>query len=189
MVNRAALANISNIEIKNGKHAKNAGKRVVNNKDNFVEQVGNQFEYIDIYDDADEDDMDVEIPAHVVCHPLSLSFLSLSCQEDTSFLSQYILELSLLDYAQVSLPPSLSASAALYLSLLLQEDPLTPLSLPHYSSPQLLAVVRRMAAVLLGAEEHCLQAVRTKYSALTWGRVAALGQGEEHRLWDLLDMQ
>ena len=47
-------------------------------------------------------------------NPQSLSFLCLSVEEGHStLLSQYILELSLLYYAQVYLPPSLTAAAAL----------------------------------------------------------------------------
>ena len=121
-------------------------------------------------------------------NPLPLSFLFLSVQEEYNpILSQYILELSLLDYAQVALPPSLTAAAALQLSTLLQGYPSRITS--AYSAQQLLPVIQRMAAVLLGAEDHCLQGVRNKYSTLKYGRVAQLGEDSEYVLWELVDRE
>ena len=120
--------------------------------------------------------------------PLPLRFLFMSCQEGHSPLPQYILELSLLDYAQVSLPPSLAAAAALQLSRLLQGYPRMEKTMA-YSAQQLLPVIKRMATVLLGAEGHCLQAVRNKYSTLKFGSVAQLEQISEYVLWELLDRE
>ena len=120
--------------------------------------------------------------------PLPLSFLLMSYHEGQSPLPQYILELSLLDYAQVGLPPSLAAAAALQLYRLLQGYPRMEKT-RAYSAQQLLPVIKRMAAVLLGAEGHCLQAVRNKYSTPKFGRVAQLEQISEYVLWELLDRE
>ena len=123
-----------------------------------------------------------------------LSFLFLSYEEGHhTLLSQYILELSLLDYAQVSLPPSMAAAAALQLSRLLQgyqsRGSLRLEKTSDYSAQELLPVIKRMAAVLLGAEDHCLQAVRDKYTTLKYGRVAQLGEVSEYVLWELVDRE
>ena len=125
--------------------------------------------------------------------PLPLSFLLMSYHEGQSPLPQYILELSLLDYAQVSLPPSMASAAALQLSRLLlgyqSRGSLRLEKISAYSAQQLLPVIKRMAAVLLAAEDHLLQAVRNKYSTLKYGRVAQLGEDSEYLLWELVDKE
>ena len=144
------------------------------------------------YNKQDIKNMEIKILGTLnfkLSRPLPLSFLFLSCEEghSTLSLSQYILELSLLDYAQVSLPPSLTAAAAPQLSTLLQGYSSRITS--AYSAQQLLPVIQRMAAVLLGSEDHCLQAVRDKYSTLNYGRVSQLGEGSEYTLWELVDRE
>jgi hypothetical protein len=143
------------------------------------------------YNMQDIKNMEIKILATLkfkLSRPLPLSFLFLSYEEGDSPLPQYILELSLLDYAQVSLPPSLAAAAALHLSRLLQGYPRLEKT-STYSAQQLLPVIKRMAAVLLGAEDNCLQAVMNKYSTLQFGRVAQLEEISEHVLWELTHMQ
>ena len=117
--------------------------------------------------------------------PISLSFLrryskagDVDVLEHT--LAKYILELSLLDFGQSALPPSLAAAAALKLSLALlepQSGPLWNKSLQYhsgYSANMLTSIVRRMATVLINAETHKLQAVREKYSSRKFRRVALI---------------
>jgi len=92
--------------------------------------------------------------------------------------SKYILELCLMDYSQVSIPASMSSAAALHLSLILLEPNHSSVWNPSleyysgYSSASLMPVVRRMAAVLVNAESHRLQAVRTKYCSRKFRKVA-----------------
>ena len=93
-------------------------------------------------------------------------------------LAKYILELSLLDFGQVGLPPSLAAAAALNLSLrLLEPEVAEPwnVSLQYHSgltSGLLTSTIRRMAVVLQGCRTHNLQAVRQKYCSRKYRRVA-----------------
>ena len=117
--------------------------------------------------------------------PISLSFLrryskagDVDVLEHT--LAKYILELSLLDFGQASLPPSLAAAAALQLSLQLLEpevkEPWNRSLQYHsgYTSPMLTSIVKRMAVVLTNSEGHRLQAVRQKYSSSKYRRVALI---------------
>ena len=117
--------------------------------------------------------------------PISLSFLrryskagDVDVLEHT--LAKYILELSLLDCGQASLPPSLAAASALLLSLQLLEPSLAQpwsVSLQHhsgYTAAELAPVVRRMAVVLTNCETHRLQSVRQKYSSRKYRRVALI---------------
>merc|ERR1712187_137047 len=92
--------------------------------------------------------------------------------------SKYILELCLMDYSQLSIPASMSSAAALHLSLILLEPNSSSVWNPSleyysgYSSASLMPLVRRMAAVLVNAESHRLQAVRTKYCSRKFRKVA-----------------
>ena len=117
--------------------------------------------------------------------PISLSFLrryskagDVDVLEHT--LAKYILELSLLDFGQAALPPSMTAAAALMLSLqLLEPDVATPwnLSLQYhsgYTAAMLKPITARMAIVLTNSETHKLQAVRQKYSSRKFRRVALI---------------
>ena len=95
-------------------------------------------------------------------------------------LAKYILELSLLDFGQAALSPSLAAAAALHLSLSLlepQSASVWNISLQYhsgYSANMLSSIVRRMATVLINAQSHKLQAVREKYSSRKLRRVALI---------------
>ena len=99
-------------------------------------------------------------------------------------LSKYILELCLMDYSQLAVCASMSSAAALHLSLLLLE-PSTRVWSPSleyysgYSSTMLMPLVKRMAAVLVNAEGHRLQAVRNKYCSRKFRRVALLQELSE----------
>ena len=117
--------------------------------------------------------------------PISLSFLrryskagDVDVLEHT--LAKYILELSLLDFGQAALPPSMAAAAALNLSLALLEPysgTVWNMSLQYhsgYSANMLSSIVRRMATVLINAETHKLQAVREKYTSRKFRRVALI---------------
>ena len=102
-------------------------------------------------------------------------------------MTKYILELSLLDYGLVGVHPSLSAAAALHLSLLLLSTslPVWSPSLEHYSGysrDSLVPVVRRMVTLLDSAEDNRLQAVRNKYSSRKFRRVALLKETKKEFL-------
>merc|ERR1719507_745804 len=122
--------------------------------------------------------------------PIALSFLRrFSRAGDVDVLehslSKYILELCLMDYGQAAIPASLSAAAALHLSLLLLEPKTSSVWNPSlqfysgYTSACLRPVVQRMATVLVNAETHKLQAVRNKYSSRKLRRVALLPELQE----------
>ena len=123
--------------------------------------------------------------------PIALSFLRrYSKAGDVDVLehsvSKYILELCLMDYGQAAVPASMSAAASLHLSLLLLEPQTTASvwnpSLEFYSgytSASLMPIVQRMATVLVNAEAHRLQAVRSKYSSRKFRRVAQLEELKE----------
>jgi len=123
--------------------------------------------------------------------PIALTFLRrFSRAGDVDVLehsvSKYILELCLMDYGQVAIPASMSAAAALHLSLLLLE-PQTSSSVWNtslefysgYTSACLMPLVQRMATVLVNAETHRLQAVRNKYSSRKLRKVAMLPEMKE----------
>ena len=140
------------------------------------------------YTDAEIRAMEVHMLATLrfdLSSPISLSFLrryskagDVDVLEHT--LAKYILELSLLDFGQVALPPSLAAAAALNLSLRLLEPELTEpwnASLQYHSgltSGLLTSISRRMAVVLTNSQAHKLQAVRQKYSSRKYRRVALI---------------
>ena len=117
--------------------------------------------------------------------PIPLSFLrryskagDVDVLEHT--LAKYILELSLLDFGQAALPPSMTAAAALHLSLqLLEPDVKQPwnLSLQYhsgYTTAMLQPIIARMSVVLTNSETHKLQAVRQKYCSRKFRRVALI---------------
>ena len=140
------------------------------------------------YTDAEIRTMEVHMLATLrfdLSSPISLSFLrryskagDVDVLEHT--LAKYILELSLLDFGQVALPPSLAAAAALNLSLRLLEPELAEpwnASLQYHSgltSGLLTSISRRMAVVLTNCQSHKLQAVRQKYSSRKYRRVALI---------------
>ena len=95
-------------------------------------------------------------------------------------LAKYLVELALPEYTLAHIPPSLLASAALYLSLMIQEpgSSLTSVwspTLQYYSTyrpEDVLPVVSSLAAVLARAGETKLRAVHTKYSSRKFYKVA-----------------
>ena len=142
------------------------------------------------YSDAEVKDMELKMMSVLQFNlnaPISLSYLrryskagDVDVVEHT--LAKYILELSLLDFGQAALSPSLAAAAALNLSLALLEPGLADrkvwnISLQHHSgltAATLSPTLRRMATVLLNAESHKLQAVREKYSSRKYRRVSLI---------------
>ena len=141
------------------------------------------------YSEAEVKDMELKMMSVLEFNlnaPISLSYLrryskagDVDVVEHT--LAKYILELSLLDFGQAALSPSLAAAAALNLSLSLLEpglgDKVWNISLQYHSgftAAMLSSIVRRMATVLLNAETHKLQAVREKYSSRKFRRVSLI---------------
>ena len=150
------------------------------------------FVYItdDAYTSADIRRMELRILNSLnfdLCPPLSINFLRRFSKAGSVDILQhsvakYILEQAMLDYCMVSVPPSLLAAAALYLSLLLTEDneELWNPNLHHYSNyskSQLLPMVRVLSMMVSKAGNNTkLQAVKNKYSGSRFLRVAELPQ-------------
>ena len=96
--------------------------------------------------------------------------------------SQYLIEISLLEYDMVHIPPSLLASAALFLSLRLLDPSLTLATtwspnLQHYSTYKagvVIPVVVKLAQVLARRKESKLKAVHTKFNNKKFMRVSQL---------------
>jgi len=119
--------------------------------------------------------------------PLPLHFLrrnskagDVDVQQHT--LAKYLIEISLLEYDMVHIPPSLIASAALFLSLRLLDPSLTLAttwspSLQHYSTYNtavIIPVVVKLAGVLVKRRESKLQAVHTKFNTKKFMRISQL---------------
>merc|ERR1711881_34985 len=121
--------------------------------------------------------------------PLPLHFLrrnskagDVDVQQHT--LAKYLIELALLEYDLAWTPPSLLASAGLFLSLRLLDPSLSLTTtwspnLQHYSTyqaSQIIPVVCKLAAALSRRKESKEQAVHTKYSGRKFMRVAQLSE-------------
>lgn len=121
--------------------------------------------------------------------PLPLHFLrrnskagDVDVQQHT--LAKYLIEISLLEYDLAWTPPSLLASAGLFLSLRLLEPSLTlattwTANLEHYSTyqaSQIIPVVCKLAAVLVKRKESKEQAVHSKYKNKKFMHVAQLSE-------------
>jgi len=119
--------------------------------------------------------------------PLPLHFLrrnskagDVDVQQHT--LAKYLIEISLLEYDMVHIPPSLLASAALFLSLRLLDPSLTLATtwspnLQHYSTyntQEIIPVVVKLAGVLAKRRESKLQAVHTKFNTKKFMRISQL---------------
>ena len=99
-------------------------------------------------------------------------------------LAEYLLEMSLPEYSLAHLPPSLLASAALYLSLMLQQAganlaTVWSPTLQYYSTyraEDILPVVSSLAAVLVRRGQTKLRAVHTKYSSRKFMKVADMAE-------------
>merc|ERR1711881_134634 len=121
--------------------------------------------------------------------PLPLHFLrrnskagDVDVQQHT--LAKYLIELALLEYDLAWTPPSLLASAGLFLSLRLLDPSLSLTTtwspnLQHYSTyqaSQIIPVVCKLAAVVVRRKESKEQAVHTKYKNKKFMRVAQLSE-------------
>ena len=99
-------------------------------------------------------------------------------------LAKYLVEMSLPEYTLAHIPPSLLASAALYLSLLLQQPGASLATvwsptLQYYSTyraEDILPVVSSLAAVLVRRGQTKLRAVHTKYSSRKFMKVADMAE-------------
>ena len=97
-------------------------------------------------------------------------------------LAKYLVELSLPEYTLAHIPPSLLASAALYLSLTLQEPGASLTSvwsptLQYYSTyraEDVLPVASSLAGVVARRGQTKLKAVHSKYSSRKFMKVAEL---------------
>jgi len=119
--------------------------------------------------------------------PLPLHFLrrnskagDVDVQQHT--LAKYLIEISLLEYELVHIPPSLMASAALFLSLRVLDPSLTLATtwspnLQHYSTykaAEIIPVACKLAGIIARRKESKLQAVHTKYGDKKFMRVSKL---------------
>merc|ERR1719381_254424 len=119
--------------------------------------------------------------------PLPLHFLRMNSkagdvdvQQHT--LAKYLIEISLLEYDMAHVPPSLLASAALFLSLRLLDPSLTLATtwspnLQYYSTyntKEIIPVVVKLAGVLAKRRESKLQAVHTKFNTKKFMRISQL---------------
>ena len=99
-------------------------------------------------------------------------------------LAEYLLEMSLPEYSLAHLPPSLLASGALYLSLMLQQPGASLATvwsptLQYYSTyraEDILPVVSSLAAVLVRRGQTKLRAVHTKYTSRKFMKVADMAE-------------
>ena len=97
-------------------------------------------------------------------------------------LAKYLVEISLPEYTLAHIPPSLLASAALYLSLMIQVPGSTLTSvwsptLQYYSTyrvEDVLPVVSSLASVLAKRGQSKLNAVHAKYSSRKFMKVAEM---------------
>ena len=97
-------------------------------------------------------------------------------------LAKYLVELSLPEYTLAHIPPSLLASAALYLSLMILVPGSTLTSvwsptLQYYSTYRMedvLPVVSSLASVLMKRGQSKLRAVHAKYSSRKFMKVAEM---------------
>jgi len=99
-------------------------------------------------------------------------------------LAKYLVEMSLPEYTLAHIPPSLLASAALYLSLMLQQPGASLATvwsptLQYYSTyraEDILPVVSSLAAVLVRRGQTKLRAVHTKYTSRKFMKVADMAE-------------
>ena len=97
-------------------------------------------------------------------------------------LAKYLVELALPEYTLAHIPPSLLASAALYLSLMIQQPgarlaTVWSPTLQYYSTyrtEEILPVVSSLAAVLARRGETKLRAVHSKYASRKFMKVAEM---------------
>ena len=112
-------------------------------------------------------------------------------------LAEYLLEMSLPEYSLAHLPPSLLASAALYLSLMLQQPGASLATvwsptLQYYSTyraEDILPVVSSLAAVLVRRGQTKLRAVHTKYTSRKFMKVADMAELDSELVGRLARME
>lgn len=118
-----------------------------------------------------------------ICRPTAAHFLERyqavnGCTEPHSYLAQYLLELTLPEYAMIKYPPSHLAATAILLSnkLLRRQCCWTRVASTHtkFTEPMLQDCLKEMCALLERAEHSQLQAVRKKYSQPKFHSVAKL---------------
>jgi cyclin B len=95
-----------------------------------------------------------------------------------TFLAQYILELTLVDYRMLKYPPThLASAAALLANKIMRISPPWPGTLTKHTrntEASLKTCAKEMCALLQGAEKSSLQALRKKFSSDKYGGVAKL---------------
>ena len=95
-----------------------------------------------------------------------------------TFLAQYILELTLVDYRMLKYPPThLASGAALLANKIMRISPPWPSTLAKHTrntEAGLKTCAKEMCALLQGAEKSSLQALRKKFSSEKYGGVAKL---------------
>jgi cyclin B len=95
-----------------------------------------------------------------------------------TFLAQYILELTLVDYRMLKYSPThLASSAALLANKIMRISPPWPGTLTKHTrntEASLKTCAKEMCALLQGAEKSSLQALRKKFSSDKYGGVAKL---------------
>jgi cyclin B len=117
-----------------------------------------------------------------ICCPTAISFLDKyqrvnGCAESHRCLSQYLLELSLVEYKMVKYGPSHLAAASILLSNKLLRQPAWTSTLVQHtqlSEATLQDCAKEMCGLLESAESSSLQAVRRKFSHSNYHSVAKL---------------
>mmetsp|Transcript_28877 Transcript_28877/g.51463 ORF Transcript_28877/g.51463 Transcript_28877/m.51463 type:complete len:321 (+) Transcript_28877:23-985(+) len=98
--------------------------------------------------------------------------------EQSQLLSQYLCELSLVEYKMLRYAPSLLAAASIYLTLkIARRDVVWPVVLAEHSRYRDMALrqcAKDLCILLQGVEKCTLQAVRKKFSLSKYGEVAKI---------------
>jgi cyclin B len=98
--------------------------------------------------------------------------------EQSQLLSQYLCELSLVEYKMLRYPPSLIAASSIYLTLKIgRRDIVWPAVLIEHSRYKDIALrqcAKDLCILLQGVEKCTLQAVRKKFSLPKYGEVAKI---------------
>jgi cyclin B len=146
-------------------------------------------EFVNVTDKAYSSDdirkMEVNILQAVqfkVCCPTAMQFLDRyqsvnGCTDTHRDLTQYLLELALVEYKMLKYSPSHLAAASILLSnKLLRRPSWTPATAKHtkMTEPMLKECAKDMCAILESAETNTLQAVQRKFSQVKHHSVAKL---------------
>ncbi|BFY97698.1 hypothetical protein BsWGS_00738 [Bradybaena similaris] len=125
--------------------------------------------------------------------PLCLHFLrrnSKAGQVDATkhTLAKYLMELAMVEYDMAHIRPSYIAAAALHLAMrILDGSQWTPTLqfYSFYSEDELLPLVQKLAQLVVKAESSKLVAVKTKYSASKFMKIAAIPQLKSKTLLEI----